>query len=89
MYKDWLLVEVGGNKGTVHAFDKRTGKSVWASQHQGFAGHSGSPVVMSVEGIPCVALLGFRELLVMRLDDGHRGETVEPIRGLPHTPATC
>jgi len=76
VYHDWLLVETGGDAGTVCAFDKRTGEQVWCSQHKNFAGHSGSPVVMSVDGNPCLAILTFREFLVMRLDKGHEGETV-------------
>ncbi|MFN3148528.1 PQQ-binding-like beta-propeller repeat protein [Bremerella sp.] len=76
VYGNWLLVETGGNAGTVLAFDKRSGQQLWASKHKDFAGHSGSPVVMTVEGVPCLALLTFREFLVIRLDEGHAGETV-------------
>lgn len=76
VYNDWLLVETGGNAGTVCAFNKQTGKQLWSSEHKNFAGHSGSPVVMSVDGIPCLAILTFREFLVMRLDEGHEGETL-------------
>jgi len=76
VYKDWLLVETGGNAGTVCAFDKITGQQVWVSEHQDFAGHSGGFVIMDVEGVPCLAVLSFQEFLVMRLDPGHEGETV-------------
>lgn len=76
VYNDWLIVETGGNAGTVCAFDKQTGKQLWSSQHKNFAGHSGSPIVMSIEGIPCLGLFTFREFLVMRLDPGHEGETL-------------
>ncbi|MBD3676395.1 MAG: PQQ-binding-like beta-propeller repeat protein [Planctomycetaceae bacterium] len=76
IYKNWLLVETGGKAGTICAFDKQTGRQVWASEHQGFAGHSGGLVVMNVEGVPCQASLSFQEFLVMRLDPGHEGETV-------------
>lgn len=76
VYNDWLLVETGGNAGTVCALDKKTGKHLWSSQHKNFAGHSGSSVIMSIEGIPCLAILTFREFLVMRLDKGREGETL-------------
>lgn len=76
VYKDWLLVETGGNAGTVCAFDKKSGKQIWVSEHQDFAGHSGGLVIMNVEEIPCLAVLSFQSFLVMRLDPGHEGETV-------------
>jgi outer membrane protein assembly factor BamB len=76
VYQNWLLVETGGNAGTVCAFDKRTGKQVWASQHKDDAGHSGGIVIMNVEGKPCLGILTFQEFLVMRLDADHEGETV-------------
>jgi outer membrane protein assembly factor BamB len=72
----WLLVEVGSMKGTLVAFDKKTGKEVWRSRLTDEAGHTAGPVPMTVEGVPCVALLTQRNLAVIRLDEGHTGETV-------------
>lgn len=76
VHGDWLLVEIGGERGTVMAFDKRTGRELWGSRHRGPAGHTGGLVPLSVEKIPCVAVLTLRELVVIRADQAHAGETV-------------
>jgi outer membrane protein assembly factor BamB len=76
VHRDWLLVEVGAANGTLVAFDKRTGKEVWASVLADAAGHTAGPVPMTVEGVPCVALLTLRHLAVVRLDPGREGQTV-------------
>jgi outer membrane protein assembly factor BamB len=76
VHEDWLLVEVGARTGTLVALDKRTGRQAWASRCADEAGHSGGPVPMTVEGVPCVALLTLRKLVVVRLDEGRAGETV-------------
>jgi outer membrane protein assembly factor BamB len=71
-----LIVEVGCKEGTLVAFDKRTGKELWKSQCADEAGHSGGPVPMTVEGVPCAVILTIRSLLVARLDPGNEGKTV-------------
>ena len=71
-----LLVEVGDDTGTLMAFDKRTGKLLWKSQCRDQAGHNGGPVPMTVEGVACVALLNCQRLVVIRIDEGHAGQTV-------------
>lgn len=76
VYGGWLIVEVGGAEGTLAAFDKRTGELQWWSECRDEAGHTGGPVLMTVEGIPCVAVLTLRSLLVVRLDEGHAGQTL-------------
>jgi outer membrane protein assembly factor BamB len=76
VYDDWLLVEVGSAAGTVVAFDKRTGQQVWTSEYRGEAGHSGAPVLMTVENVPCLAVFTLHRLVVMRLDKGHEGQTI-------------
>lgn len=76
VHDDWLIVEVGDDEGNLFAFDKRNGKRVWGSQSTDPAGHTGGPVPMSVDGIPCVAVLTIHHLLVVRLDKGHVGETL-------------
>ncbi len=66
-----VLVEAGApNRGNVIAFDKTTGREVWASQNRDPAGHSGSLAPMTVDGVACAAVLTARHLLVLRLDDG-------------------
>lgn len=57
------------------AFDKRSGKQRWASEYRGPAGHTGGLVPIIVDGVPCVAVLTLRHLLVLRLDAGHEGKT--------------
>lgn len=77
VHRDWLLIEVGSTKsGTVIAFDKKTGKEVWASELKEEAGHTGGLAPMTVEGVPCVAVLTQRNLAVIRLDEGKEGKTV-------------
>jgi len=76
VHGDSLIVEVGGDAGNLIAFDKRTGKTLWASQCKDEPGHSGAPVPITVEGIPCVAILTLRNIVVVRLDKGHEGQTV-------------
>lgn len=76
VYKDWLIVEVGSKQGNVMAFDKRTGKRIWASKANDPGGHNGGPALMTIEGVHCLAVLNFNGLLVIRLDEGHEGETV-------------
>ena len=63
-------------QGTLVAFDKRTGKEAWTSASKRLAGHTGGLVPMTVAGKPCVAVLTLTHLLVVRLDEGHAGETV-------------
>ena len=72
----WLLVEVGSPKGTLVAFDKKTGTEVWRSELTDEAGHTAGPAPMTVEGVPCVALVTQRNLVVIRLDRGNEGKTV-------------
>jgi outer membrane protein assembly factor BamB len=72
----WLLVEVGSPTGTLIALDKTNGKEAWRSELTDEAGHTGGPVPMTVEGVPCVAVLTQRHLAVIRLDAGHEGKTV-------------
>lgn len=73
----WVIVEVGSPQhGNTLAFDKRTGTQVWASQSKDHAGHTGGLVPITVEGVPCLAVLTFSHLLVIRLDRGREGRTV-------------
>lgn len=71
-----LIVEVGGKTGNLVAFDSRSGRELWTSQNRDEAGHSGGPVPITVEGIPCVAVLTLRNLVVTRTDGGRAGQTV-------------
>jgi outer membrane protein assembly factor BamB len=71
-----LLVEVGGQQGNLMAFDKRTGKLEWKSQCTDEAGHTGGAVLLAVDGLPCAAVLTCRRLVVVRLDEGHAGQTL-------------
>jgi outer membrane protein assembly factor BamB len=72
---DWLIVEVGATEGNLMAFNKRTGARQWVSQCKDPAGHTGGPAPITVNGISCVAVLTIRELVIVRTDRGHEGET--------------
>lgn len=76
VHGETLVVEVGSPEGTVMGFDKRTGRQLWTSQAKEKAGHTGGPVPIVVQGVPCIAVLTLHNLLVVRLDRGHEGETV-------------
>lgn len=72
-----LIVEVGDTQsGTVKGYDKRTGEELWSSDCRDEAGHTGGPVPLNVDGIPCAVVLTMRNLIVVRLDAGHEGETL-------------
>jgi outer membrane protein assembly factor BamB len=77
IYKDWAIMEVGSPQaGNIVAFNKRTGQKVWGSQDRHAAGQSCGPVVMTVQGKPCIASFTLEGLCVMRADAGHEGENV-------------
>jgi len=73
---DSVIVEVGDDEGNLMAFEKKSGRRQWASQNKDQAGHTGGLVPITVESVPCVAVLTLRRLLVARLDRGREGETV-------------
>jgi len=73
---DQLIVEVGGPEGNLVAFDKRSGNELWKSENRDEAGHTGGPVPIVVDGVPCVAVLTLRNLLVARIDGAQAGRTV-------------
>lgn len=83
VHDDWLIVEAGDDEGNLFAFDKRNGKRIWVSQSKDPAGHTGGIVPLTVEGIPCVAVLTIHNLLVVRLDRGHEGETLAEFPWVP------
>lgn len=76
IYNEWVIAEVGDDEGNLMAFSKQTGERRWVSQSKDPAGHTGGLVRIDVDGIPCVAVLTIRNLLVTRLDAGHEGETL-------------
>jgi outer membrane protein assembly factor BamB len=76
VHGDLLLVEAGAERGTVVALDKRSGAFRWGSRYNRPAGHSGGLAPMTVAGVPCVAAFALYDLVVVRLDAGHVGETV-------------
>lgn len=76
VFGDVVVVEVGDDEGTLMAFDKRSGKRRWVSECRDEAGHTGGLAPITVEGVPCLAVLTLRNLVVVRLDSGHEGETV-------------
>lgn len=65
---DAVIAEVGDDEGNLMAFSKRTGKRLWTSQSKDPAGHTGGIVPIVVDGLPCVAVLTIRNLLITRLD---------------------
>jgi outer membrane protein assembly factor BamB len=73
---DALLVEVGSKQGNLVAFARQTGKQLWVSENKDPAGHNAGPVPMTLSGVPCVALLTIKGLVVTRVDKGNEGKTV-------------
>jgi outer membrane protein assembly factor BamB len=73
---DSVIVEVGDDEGTLMAFSKETGHRKWSSECRDPAGHTGTPVPITVDGLSCVAVLTLRQLVVVRLDAGHEGRTL-------------
>lgn len=73
---DQLIVEVGSKSGNLVALDKRTGRELWQSENRDEAGHTGGPVPMTVQNVPCVAVLTLRNLVVTRIDRRHAGKTI-------------
>ena len=73
---DQVIVEVGGNQGNLVAFNKRDGRELWTSENRDEAGHTGGPVPITVQGVPCVAVLTLRNLVVTRIDAANAGKTV-------------
>jgi len=72
----WLLVEVGSRAGNLVAFDKKSGRQVWSSECKDEAGHTGGPVPMNVDGLPCAAILTLRNLVIVSLDSERPGRTI-------------
>lgn len=72
---DRVIVEVGAADGTLMAFDQASGKRAWTSECRDPAGHTGGLVALTVDGVPCVAVMTYRGLLVARLDAGREGRT--------------
>ena len=71
-----VIVEVGAKSGNLVAFDSKTGRELWKSEGRDEAGHTGGPVPITVQGVPCVAVLTLRNLIVTRIDSSNAGRTV-------------
>ncbi len=76
VYGPWLLVEVGSRGGNLVALDKTTGRRIWSSECKDEAGHTAGPVMLSVDGDPCVAVLTLRNLVIVSLDPSEPGRTI-------------
>lgn len=76
---DSLLIEVGASEGNLVALDKSSGVARWHSRNRDPAGHTGGPVPITVENVPCVAVLTLYHLVVTRTDAGHPGTTIAQI----------
>ncbi len=75
LYGRWVIIEAGAAEGNLLAFDKRTGALQWVSASKDAMG-VGSPTVMKVDGVPCVAAITRQSFLVVRMDKGHLGDTL-------------
>lgn len=73
---DQLIVEVGSKAGNLVAFDKRTGRELWKSENRDEAGHTGGPVPITVQGVPCVVVLTLRNLVVTKSGGSNASQTV-------------
>jgi outer membrane protein assembly factor BamB len=76
LYQDQLIVEVGSKTGNLVAFDKKTGRELWRSENRDEAGHTGGPVPITIEEIPCVATLTLRNLVVTKIVGSDAGQTI-------------
>lgn len=77
LHGDSLLVEAGSTTaGTVIAFDKRTGKQLWASELKDPAGHAGGMLVMNVGGSPALAVFTCLNVALISLDPKAPGKTL-------------
>jgi outer membrane protein assembly factor BamB len=76
LYGDWVIVEVGHNReGAIWAFGKGNGKAAWKSACSGNRANA-SPALVFVQGKPCVAAVTSDKCLLVRMDQGHEGESV-------------
>jgi outer membrane protein assembly factor BamB len=75
VHGDGVLVQVGAREGSVMAFAKSTGERKWVSECRDPAGHAGGMAPLLVEGVPCLAVMTLRNLLVLRLDPANEGRT--------------
>jgi outer membrane protein assembly factor BamB len=73
---DTVVVEATAPGGTVTGFDKKTGARRWSSAYNGPAGHTGGPAVMTVAGVEYLVYFTLQNIVVMRADKGHEGQTV-------------
>ena len=71
-----LIVEVGGPTGNLVSFDKSSGKELWRSTAKDPAGHTGSPVPITVDGNKCVAVLTISRLLIVSIEGDAVGATL-------------
>jgi len=71
-----VITEVGGNAGTLVAFDKKTGKQIWRSESKEPAGHNAGPAPMNVQAIQCLASFGISKLTVVGTEGQKRGKTL-------------
>ena len=81
---DTLVVEVGAKSGNLVGLDPKDGRQKWASQNRDEAGHSGSPVPMNVDGVPCAVVLTLRNVVVTRIAGPMAGRTVATIPWTTH-----
>lgn len=73
---DSIIVEVGDDEGNLMAFSKLTGERVWVSEYKGPAGHTGGLAPITVDTVPCVAVLSYEGLHVTRIDATSPGKLV-------------
>lgn len=82
--QNWIIVEVGSPRGTLIAFDMRTGEQVWTSEHTGPPGHSGGLVPTELDGEACVLVVTLRELLAVGVGQGQPGRTLARYPWITH-----
>jgi outer membrane protein assembly factor BamB len=67
---DWLIVTPGGQKGTLAALDKRTGKLVWRSEGVTEPAQYSSPVVAELGKVRQIVQMGHKSVFGVRADTG-------------------
>jgi outer membrane protein assembly factor BamB len=69
IYKDLVITNPGGDKGSIVAFNKKSGKEAWKARDD--KASYCSPMLVTAEGIDQVVIFNHKDLVSVSADDGH------------------